>query len=131
MSRKRRAWRASGTPRSTAPHPPAPSPRLPPAAPWCEAQAQCGLAMSRSRRDWRASAPARLPEPPTPAPVLRIRAQSMLTEKRTRLAGIAFVLLSALAWSLNGLYARVLTVDVWTTLVGRAMFTALTLLILF
>ena len=53
----------------------------------------------------------------------------MLTDKRARLAGIAFVLLSALAWSLNGLYTRVLTVDLWTTLVGRAIFTALTLLI--
>lgn len=51
----------------------------------------------------------------------------MLSERRR--AGIAFVLLSAFAWSLNGLYSRFLTVDVWTTLVGRAIATSSTLLI--
>jgi drug/metabolite transporter (DMT)-like permease len=53
----------------------------------------------------------------------------MLTGGRARLIGVGFVLLSAFAWSLNGLYSRVLTVDVWTTLVGRAIATATTLLI--
>ena len=45
----------------------------------------------------------------------------MLAGNRNRLAGVALVLLSAVAWSLNGLYTRLLTVDVWTTLVGRGI----------
>jgi drug/metabolite transporter (DMT)-like permease len=53
----------------------------------------------------------------------------MLTGTHARWTGVGFVLLSALAWSLNGLYSRVLTVDVWTTLVGRAVGTATMLLI--
>jgi len=40
---------------------------------------------------------------------------------RDRLIGIALVAMSAVAWSLNGLYARVLTTDVYTTLAGRAL----------
>ena len=42
--------------------------------------------------------------------------------------GTALVLLSAFAWSLNGLYTRFLTVDVWTTLTGRALATSTMLL---
>jgi drug/metabolite transporter (DMT)-like permease len=42
--------------------------------------------------------------------------------------GTALVLLSAFAWSLNGLYTRFLTVDVWTTLTGRAIATSTMLL---
>ena len=53
----------------------------------------------------------------------------MPSGKHARLIGVALVLLSAFAWSLNGLYSRFLTVDVWTTLVGRAIATASTLLI--
>jgi drug/metabolite transporter (DMT)-like permease len=53
----------------------------------------------------------------------------MLNRMHGRVAGTALVLLSALAWSLNGLYSRFLTVDVWTTLVGRAIATAATLLL--
>ena len=53
----------------------------------------------------------------------------MLTTRRARLIGAAFVLLSAFAWSLNGLYARFITVDVWTTLVGRGIATAVTLFV--
>ena len=41
--------------------------------------------------------------------------------RRDRWAGIGLVLLSASAWSLNGLYVRVLSVDVWTALVGRGI----------
>ena len=41
-----------------------------------------------------------------------------------RLVGTALVLLSAFAWSLNGLYTRFLTVDVWTTLTGRGIATS-------
>jgi drug/metabolite transporter (DMT)-like permease len=47
----------------------------------------------------------------------------MLTGSRDRLIGAALILLSAVAWSLNGLYTRVLTVDAWTALVGRGMAT--------
>jgi drug/metabolite transporter (DMT)-like permease len=45
-----------------------------------------------------------------------------------RLVGTALVLLSAFAWSLNGLYVRFLTVDVWTTLTGRGIATSTMLL---
>ena len=45
----------------------------------------------------------------------------MLPDGRNRLLGVALVLLSAVAWSLNGLYTRLLTVDVWTTLAGRGI----------
>jgi drug/metabolite transporter (DMT)-like permease len=44
-----------------------------------------------------------------------------LNNKRERLIGVGLVVLSAAAWSLNGLYTRFLTVDVWTTLVGRGI----------
>ena len=53
----------------------------------------------------------------------------MTPARRNRLVGVVFVLVSALAWSLNGLYTRYLTVDVWTTLVGRGIATSLTLLL--
>ena len=53
----------------------------------------------------------------------------MAPARWNRIFGIAFVLISALAWSLNGLYTRYLTVDVWTTLVGRGIATSLTLLL--
>lgn len=46
-----------------------------------------------------------------------------------RPAGVVLVLLSAFAWSLNGLYTRLLTVDLWTTLSGRGIATALMLLV--
>lgn len=52
----------------------------------------------------------------------------MQDARRTRRVGVALVLLSALAWSLNGLYTRALTVDVWTTLAARAACTASLLL---
>jgi drug/metabolite transporter (DMT)-like permease len=52
----------------------------------------------------------------------------MQTASRDRLLGVALVLLSALAWSLNGLYTRLLTVDLWTTLAGRGIATSLMLL---
>ena len=44
-----------------------------------------------------------------------------MREARARLAGILFVLLSAVAWSLNGLYTRLLNTDVYTTLAGRGL----------
>jgi drug/metabolite transporter (DMT)-like permease len=47
----------------------------------------------------------------------------MALENR-RLLGTALVLLSAVAWSLNGLYVRFLSVDVWTTLTGRGIATS-------
>jgi drug/metabolite transporter (DMT)-like permease len=53
----------------------------------------------------------------------------MTADNRRRLSGAALVLLSALAWSVNGLYARLLTIDIWTTLVGRALATAFGLLV--
>jgi drug/metabolite transporter (DMT)-like permease len=46
---------------------------------------------------------------------------------RERFIGVALVLLSAVAWSLNGLYTRYLTTDVYTTLAGRGL--AITLLL--
>jgi drug/metabolite transporter (DMT)-like permease len=48
----------------------------------------------------------------------------MPNARRDRLLGVTLVLLSAIAWSLNGLYTRFLTVDVWTTLVGRGIATS-------
>jgi drug/metabolite transporter (DMT)-like permease len=48
----------------------------------------------------------------------------MLYAPRSRLIGIALVLLSAFAWSLNGLYTRFLTTDVFTTLAGRGIATS-------
>lgn len=48
----------------------------------------------------------------------------MTLDSRRRLIGSALVLLSALAWSVNGLYARLLSIDIWTVLVGRAIATA-------
>jgi drug/metabolite transporter (DMT)-like permease len=45
-----------------------------------------------------------------------------------RLIGTAFVLLSAVSWSLNGLYVRFLAVDLWTTLTGRGIATSSMLL---
>jgi drug/metabolite transporter (DMT)-like permease len=53
----------------------------------------------------------------------------MLTGTHASWTGVGFVLLSALAWSLNGLYTRVLTVDLWTTLAARAIGTASMLLV--
>src|SRR5688500_11554175 len=47
----------------------------------------------------------------------------MLTGSLDRLIGAALILLSAVAWSLNGLYTRDLTVDSLTALVGRGMAT--------
>ena len=44
-----------------------------------------------------------------------------LGEARARLVGVMFVLLSAVAWSLNGLYTRLLHTDVYTTLAGRGL----------
>ena len=52
----------------------------------------------------------------------------MPNARRDRLLGVTLVLLSAIAWSLNGLYTRFLTVDVWTTLVGRGIATSAMLL---
>lgn len=52
----------------------------------------------------------------------------MPTQNRDRIVGIGLVLLSAVAWSLNGLYTRFLTVDVWTTLTGRGIATSTVLL---
>jgi drug/metabolite transporter (DMT)-like permease len=46
---------------------------------------------------------------------------------RERLTGVALVVLSAVAWSLNGLYTRYLATDVYTTLAGRGL--AITLLL--
>jgi drug/metabolite transporter (DMT)-like permease len=48
-------------------------------------------------------------------------------ENRDRVLGIALVALSAVAWSLNGLYTRYLSTDVYTTLAGRGL--AITLLL--
>jgi drug/metabolite transporter (DMT)-like permease len=48
----------------------------------------------------------------------------MSSPNSDRIVGVALVLLSALAWSLNGLYARLLTVDLPTTLTGRAIGTS-------
>jgi drug/metabolite transporter (DMT)-like permease len=47
--------------------------------------------------------------------------ESFLPADRSRFLGIVFVLLSAAAWSLNGLYTRVLTIDSFTTLAGRGV----------
>lgn len=44
-----------------------------------------------------------------------------------RLVGVVLVVLSAIAWSLNGLYTRYLHTDVVTTLVGRAVAIAILL----
>lgn len=52
----------------------------------------------------------------------------MPPHNRDRILGVALVLLSAFAWSLNGLYVRFLTVDLWTTLTGRGIATASMLL---
>jgi drug/metabolite transporter (DMT)-like permease len=61
-------------------------------------------------------------------PVYRFRSPgdrpSMRQERSGRLLGVVLVLLSAFAWSLNGLYTRLLTVDLVTTLVGRGIATA-------
>jgi drug/metabolite transporter (DMT)-like permease len=46
-----------------------------------------------------------------------------------RLIGTILVLLSSVAWSLNGLYARLLTIDLPTTLAGRAIGTSTMLFI--
>jgi drug/metabolite transporter (DMT)-like permease len=46
-----------------------------------------------------------------------------MLSSRDRLVGAALILLSAFAWSLNGLYTRLLTIDAWTALVGRGMAT--------
>jgi drug/metabolite transporter (DMT)-like permease len=40
---------------------------------------------------------------------------------RERLVGVVLVVLSATAWSLNGLYTRYLSTDVFTTLAGRGL----------
>ncbi len=40
---------------------------------------------------------------------------------KERAFGVALVVLSAVAWSLNGLYTRYLSTDVYTTLVGRGL----------
>ena len=53
----------------------------------------------------------------------------MTADNWRRLSGAALVLLSAFAWSVNGLYARLLSIDIWTTLVGRAIATALALFV--
>lgn len=53
----------------------------------------------------------------------------MAIQNRDRMFGAGLVLLSAVAWSLNGLYTRILTVDVWTTLAGRAISTSSMLLV--
>jgi drug/metabolite transporter (DMT)-like permease len=52
----------------------------------------------------------------------------MPPQNRDRILGVALVLLSAFAWSLNGLYVRFLTVDLWTTLTGRGIATSTMLL---
>jgi len=52
----------------------------------------------------------------------------MPPQNRDRTLGVVLVLLSAFAWSLNGLYVRFLTVDVWTTLTGRGIATSTMLL---
>ena len=48
----------------------------------------------------------------------------MPSANRDRIVGVALVLLSSFAWSLNGLYARLLTIDLPTTLAGRAIGTS-------
>jgi drug/metabolite transporter (DMT)-like permease len=48
---------------------------------------------------------------------------------QNRTAGVALVLLSSVAWSLNGLYQRLLTIDLPTTLAGRAIGTSTMLFI--
>lgn len=53
----------------------------------------------------------------------------MPSPNRDRSIGVVLVLLSAVAWSLNGLYTRLLTVDVWTTLAGRGVATSGVLLV--
>jgi len=53
----------------------------------------------------------------------------MSSPSQDRITGVALVLLSALAWSLNGLYARLLTIDLPTTLTGRAIGTSTMLFI--
>lgn len=45
-------------------------------------------------------------------------------QARERQIGVALVVLSAIAWSLNGLYTRFLTIDLPTTLAGRAICTS-------
>lgn len=54
----------------------------------------------------------------------------MTSLNRTRLAGVGLIVLSATAWSLNGLYTRYLTTDLWTTLAGRGIATASFLLVM-
>jgi drug/metabolite transporter (DMT)-like permease len=41
--------------------------------------------------------------------------------RRNRLIGASLAFFSAFFWSLNGLYTRLLTIDVWTTLAGRGI----------
>src|SRR4051794_36203037 len=53
----------------------------------------------------------------------------MSPESSNRKLGVALVLVSAVAWSLNGLYARNLTIDLATTLAARAMTTSAMLFI--
>jgi drug/metabolite transporter (DMT)-like permease len=72
-----------------------------------------------------AALPWRSHAPPFPRQLRPI----MTADNRRRLSGAALVLLSAFAWSVNGLYARLLTIDIWTTLAGRAIATALALFV--
>jgi drug/metabolite transporter (DMT)-like permease len=53
--------------------------------------------------------------------IQRRQAKTIATPARDRLIGVALVVLSAVAWSLNGLYARVLTTDAATTVAGRGL----------
>ena len=53
----------------------------------------------------------------------------MTFQNRDRIIGVALVLLSAVAWSLNGLYVRGISVDIWTALAVRGISTSLMLLV--
>jgi len=49
---------------------------------------------------------------------------------RSTLVGIVFVLLSAVAWSTSGFFARIVPVDIWVVLFWRSMFGCLSIAVL-
>jgi drug/metabolite transporter (DMT)-like permease len=53
-----------------------------------------------------------------------------IAAKRSVAIGMSFVLLSAVAWSTSGFFARIVPVDIWTVLAWRSLFGCLSIVVL-